>query len=363
MFSMSSAPPLRTTLPARRQAAGLSVTALADRVGISRQALGAIEAGRATPSTGVALLLARALGCRVEDLFALPGEVVPGVHGPVPAGGRVALGRVGGRWVAHPLEPRSTEPADGLVVPGGGVEALGDLRRLEATVLVAGCAPVLGALAGHLAREPDGGARWLLRTSGEALRSLAEDRTHLAGLHLAAADDARHHERLVREHLPGVAVDIVGLVGWREGLALAPGNPRGLRAVEDLADPRLRVGLRPPGAGAAKVLAQALARVGLDAASLRGPAVSSHFDAAMAVLHGAADAAVVVEPVAEAFGLPFLPLSEERFELVLRARDREHPGVRRLLDRLADARFAAEVRSMGAYDTAAMGLVRPVEAA
>lgn len=354
-------PALRTTLPARRRAAGFSLTALAERAGISRQALTAIEAGRSVPSTAVALQLARVLGCRVEDLFTLPGTTLAGVRAP--AGSRVILGRVNERWVAHPLDPRGTEPADGLVGATGEVEALDSLASLEQTVLVAGCAPVLGALAGHLCQHRDGGARWLLRTSGASLRDLAADRVHLAGLHLAAADDPATHDRLVRQQLPGVAVDIVGLVGWREGLALAPGNPRGLSSVQDLDDPALRVGIRPPGAGAARVLAMALAPLGIATSSLRGPAVSSHLDAALAVLHGAADAAVVVEPVAQAFGLPFLPLSEERFELVLRSRDRDHAGVQRLLERLADARFAREVRSMGAYDTAAMGALRHLEAA
>ena len=359
---MASPTDLRTTLPARRRAAGLSLTALAGQIGISRQALSAIESGRSGPSTAVALRLARVLGCRVEDLFALPGDRLLGVSVQAGPGSRVVLGRVGGRWVAHPVDARATDPADGLVHAAGEVEILGDPRRLERTALVAGCAPVLGALAGRLA-DRSGGARWLPRTSGASLRALAEGRTHIAGMHLAAADDPATHERLVREQLPGVAVDIIGLVGWREGLALAPGNPLGIRRVEDLGAPGLRVGRRPPGAGAAAVLTRALSELGLDARTLRGPAVSSHADAAAAVLHGAADAAVLIEPVARAFGLDFLPLAEERFELILRARDREHPGVRRLLDRLADARFAREVRAMGAYETAAMGSLRRVEAA
>lgn len=353
---------LRTTLPERRAAAGLSVTALAARVGISRQALSAIEAGRSIPSTAVSLALAQELGCRVEHLFALAHPTVPAATVLAPPGARVVLGRVDGRWVAHGVDPRRSVPADGLVDEDGRVEALADLTLLSRSVLVAGCAPVLGALAARLCQHRDGGARWLPRTSGASLRALAAGHTHLAGLHLAAADDPQAHERIVREHLPGEALDIVNLVRWREGLALAPGNPRGIASVQDLAAPGLRVARRPEGSGAGMVLTRALDEVGLDPLGLVGPDVASHFDAAMAVLHGAADAAVLVEPVAQAFGLPFLPLSEERFDLVMRARDREHSGVRRLLDRLTDARFSREVQAMGAYDTAAMGGLRRVEA-
>ncbi|TNE91541.1 MAG: helix-turn-helix domain-containing protein [Deltaproteobacteria bacterium] len=342
-----------------RQRRGLSATALAERVGISRQALSAVENGHSAPSTPVALRLASVLSCSVEDLFALPAPLVR-VSADIAAGTRVALGRVADRWVAHGLPATSTEPADGVVVRPGEVETFAELSRLEHTALVAGCAPVLGALAGHLGESS---ARWLPSTSGASLRALAEGRVHVAGLHLAAQDDPATHERLVREAFPREAVDLVGLVGWREGLAFAPGNPLNLARVEDLARPGLRVGKRPAGSGAAKVLDEALLRVGLSADGLAGHPVGSHFEAATAVLFGRVDTAVVIEPLARAYGLPFLPLSEERFELVIRAADRHHRGVQRLLDQLQASRFVREVRSMGAYDTAAMGSVRRVEVA
>ncbi len=360
---MSTPPPIRNHVARHRQARGWSAVALAEAAGISRQALSAIEAGRTTPSTAIALRLARVLDQPVEALFSLEDTPVPGLAPGLPPGTRVALGRVAGRWVAHRLDPRDTAPADGLVTASGAVEAIEDLQQLDEVALVAGCAPFLGALAGHRGAAGSGGGRWLLRTSRAALRALSSGRAHLAGLHLAAADDPGAHERLVRDALPGEAVDLVEVVAWREGLALAPANPRGLRTVADLAAPGLRVARRPPGAGAAAVLARACRGVGLDRDTLTGPAVASHVDAALAVAHGAADAAVVVEPVAAAFGLAFLPLSEERFELALRRRDRDHPGVRRLLDRLNDARFAREVRAMGAYDTSTMGTLRPLVAA
>ncbi|MBX2800500.1 MAG: helix-turn-helix domain-containing protein [Myxococcales bacterium] len=354
--------PLHSFVGRKRARAGLSLTDLAARVGISRQALSAIETGRSTPSTAVALRLAAALRCRVEELFALPSPVLPDVDGPGPPGTRVVLGRVGERWVAHAVSARSTEAADGLVDEAGGVEALQDPSLLAQRVLVAGCAPVLGALAMHLGQGA-GGARWLQRTSTGALRDLAQQRTHVAGLHLAPAHQPTAHDPLIRHHLPGVAVLVVGLVGWREGLALPAGNPAGVHGVADVAERGLRVAQRPAGAGATQVLARELAAVGSNASDLAGPAVASHVDAAHAVLHGAADAAVLVEPVAEAFGLCFLPLAEEHFELVVRAEHAQHRGVQRLLDQLTTVRFAREVSAMGAYDTAPMGQARRLEAA
>ena len=86
---------LRSHLDERRAAAGLSLTELAARVGTSRQALSAIAAGRAVPSTALALRLAREVGCSVEELFSLAPAALDEVRVPELAGRRAILGRVG----------------------------------------------------------------------------------------------------------------------------------------------------------------------------------------------------------------------------------------------------------------------------
>ena len=336
----------------RRRQLGLSAVALAARVGVSRQALHAIETGRSQPSTVTALRLARALGCRVDDLFHLREDSVPELVVEGEPGTRVALGQVDGRWVSHAMGVQSLERADGIVRADGSIEPLGELSSFARTALVAGCAPVLGLLAD---RSPHAAScRWLSRSSGAALRALAEGRVHVAGLHLTERVTPEGHDRLIREALGGRSVEIVTLVGWREGLVVAPGNPHGVRSARELEG--LRIASRPPGAGATRVLRDVLSAAGLPVPI--GRPVSSHRDAALAVLHGGADAAVVVEPIAEAFGLPFVPLVEEAFELAIPVEYLDHEGVRAFLDRLASARFAREARCLGAYDTTIAGSVR-----
>ena len=99
-------PGVESGLRRARQRNGLKQAELAVRAGISRQTLSALEAGRAQPSTAIALNLARALGCRVEELFWLreEGDVIrTGLASPAGGSRRVLAGRVAGRWVAHPL--------------------------------------------------------------------------------------------------------------------------------------------------------------------------------------------------------------------------------------------------------------------
>src|SRR6202521_5839451 len=104
----STGEPLRRA----REVRGLTQLELARRAGISRQALGAIEAGTYQPGVAVAIALARELGDSVEGLFGgeAPGEchriraAWPGDEPQTPgsAARGIALARGGGKVVAVP---------------------------------------------------------------------------------------------------------------------------------------------------------------------------------------------------------------------------------------------------------------------
>ncbi|HJK94830.1 MAG TPA: substrate-binding domain-containing protein [Polyangiaceae bacterium LLY-WYZ-15_(1-7)] len=371
-----AAPPLLSTLRRRRAALGLSQAALAERVGVSRQALSAIEAGRQVPSTALALQLARALGCGVDDLFALPGG--PVLHARLAAearpGARLTLGRVDGAWVAHPCP--GDRAADGALLgpaspdagpPGAAtVELHDDPSGAEANALVGGCAPLLGVLAERLGRRyRDARATWVAADSGRALDLLGRGLLHVAGLHLAAASDLEVHAAAACAAFPDEPVELVHLARWRQGLVVAPGNPLGIRGPADLLRPDVRCARRAPGAGAQRLLERALAEVGgalppADAA--RAPVAADHAEVAHLVRWGVVDAGVAIEGAALEAGLDFLPLAEERFDLVVPRARLDAPPVARFLALLDAPAFRAEAARFPGYDLARAGhasTVRP----
>jgi DNA-binding XRE family transcriptional regulator len=59
----------RSPLGNARLCAGLTQEELAVQVGTTRQTISALERGKAIPSVSLALALARALDCSVEELF------------------------------------------------------------------------------------------------------------------------------------------------------------------------------------------------------------------------------------------------------------------------------------------------------
>jgi putative molybdopterin biosynthesis protein len=163
-----------------RQAAGLSQGELARRVGVTRQAISAIEVGQYVPNTAVALRLGQALGCAVDDLFRLRDislkiharlasnrddeAISPAPSDPADAGSeRVQLARVGASVIARPLRgPDTFSAADGVVTSpvGAGddveVTLLVDPDTVDNSVVVLGCDPSLGMLGQHVQRRAAG---------------------------------------------------------------------------------------------------------------------------------------------------------------------------------------------------------------
>ncbi len=371
---------LHNTLRRYRRDLGLSQEALGDRVGVSRHAIMAIEAGRQVPSTTLALRLADTFDCAVKDLFRLdpvtelevrlpPPRPAASASPPSPSS-RVAVGRLGGGWTAHPLPAHATGAADAIVVEGGAagfrsarVRPVRGMRQLERNVLVAGCAPLLANLAHRVGEgSEDARATWIPASSHRALELLAAGMVHIAGLHLSGGASSHANVEAVRRRFPGRRMLVVNLTRWRQGFVVAARNPLDIRDAADLLRPGVRVVGREPGTGADELFARLLADEPGGQPDFSGPVAEGHLDVARRVHCGAADAGVAIESAALAWGLGFVPLVEERFDLVMPASIAEIPPVSRFLDTLDDPGFRAEAASLPGYDTSISGHASTLEA-
>lgn len=367
-----SEPALSNRVRARREAAGLSQQGLADFVGVSRQAVIAIEAGRQVPSTALGLRLAHALGCTVEDLFSLgPGEGIEMRIAPAPKSdrARVVVGEVRGEWVAHPMPPDPMSPADGLLAgrssaSKGVVTPLADIDHLRRNVIVSGCAPLLGALAQRVGRRFfDARATWIHAGSHRALELLQEGLVHVAGIHLTNDIAGEDNLTAIRARFARERMLVVNLTRWREGFIVSRGNPLEIRSAQDLLRPGLRVVKREEGSQAHKLLMNIVARESSEYALLTGPIASGHAEVAQLVRYGAADVGIAIESVALAAGLDFVPLTDERFDLVVPAALADAAPVSRLFHALQDPAFKREVEHLPGYDADLVGQVTTLEAA
>ena len=368
-------------LRAARRAAGLSQSELAIRADTTRQTIGALEAGQYAPTLGVALRLARALGRDVTELFWLE-EPQPTVRAEllaplatdraVPT--RVQVARVGERIIARPLDAFGA--ADGMIAPadrgesdagagdaaGVSVALLADRATLDRTAVVLGCDPALTTLGAHLGRRhARGGLRLAIgqATSLRALGALARGEAHAAGMHLLDEATGEYNLPFIRQAFAGRRVLVVTAAHWQQGLIVARGNPLGIAGAADLARPDLTIINRESGAGSRAALDHALLVSGTDPAAVRGyeRTVGSHRVVAEVVAAGLADAGPGILAAASALGLGFIPLAEERYDLIFADETRESAPVAALLDTLTSRAFRDEIDALPGYDISRTGSV------
>jgi putative molybdopterin biosynthesis protein len=278
----------------------------------------------------------------------------------MPSCPRVALVEIDGRWVAHPLASAEAlhVAADGLCRKGARVEPLRPLSELRRNLLAAGCDPALGLLAARLSGR-DFRLAWVDAPSETALAHLQKGRAHFAGAHLLDESSGEYNVPFVRALFPGRAMVVVTLASWELGFAVAPGNPLRIRRAQDLAREGVRIANRAPGAGARKLLDRLLraARVPARAIAGYGRTASGHLEAAQAVRSSGADAAIAPRAVALAHGLGFVPLSRERFDLVLTKESLSDERVARALETLASRSFRRELSALSGYDVSRCGRI------
>jgi putative molybdopterin biosynthesis protein len=379
------ASPMRTSLRSMRQKLGLQQQDLATQIAVSRQTLSTIESGETVPSTLIALNLARALHCKVEDLFALGDEgenleahFVTGAAHRNPAArlaagaahkARVALGQVSKQWVARSLDDdpamAQSTPADGIATqPRGGASAgtirvrpLRDLEALRRNLLVAGCDPALGLLGRHL-EERFRAARlhWIELGSHAALEELAERRVSIAGVHLDDAKTGNHNVAAVKRRFGDEPMMLVTLASWELGLVYRAGKARAPKTVADLSGKGIRVIAREPGAGAQELLESSLKVAGVEPYQLNVVAQArGHRAVAQMVASGVGDAGIATRSAAASYDLAFASLTEARFDMVFSAESASDERVQSMLDCLSSARFRKDLGAMTGYRTRQTG--------
>jgi putative molybdopterin biosynthesis protein len=157
--------------------------------------------------------------------------------------------------------------------------------------------------------------------------------------------------------LPGRDLAVVRLTHREQGLIVAPGNPLALAGIEDLVRPGLRYVNRQRGAGTRVLLDHELARRGIDAATVHGyeREEHTHLAVAAAVAADRADCGLGVLAAARAFGLDFVPVAREPYDLVLERETADAELLVPLWELLESRAFRAEVEGLGGYDTGEMG--------
>jgi len=322
-------------------------------------------------------LIAKWLGRKPDELPIESAQLTRKINSP--AGDedyvRVAVGKVGDKLLAAPLSRgagviTSLVQADGLVIlPPGiqGVEAGEKVQvhlyrsrsELERTIFCIGSHDLtLDLLAQFLAEED---RRFVSANVGSqgGLVALRRREAHLAGSHLFDPQTGEFNISYIRQYMPGIPVKVVALARREQGLLLKRGNPKGIKSLDDLRHSAIRFVNRQRGAGTRVLLDYHLNLMGISPELIQGynQEEYTHLGVAAAVASGRADCGLGIAAAAHALDLDFIPLFQERYDLVFPKEYADDELLAPLFGLLSGREFREAVSKLKGYDVSVMGTV------
>jgi putative molybdopterin biosynthesis protein len=284
---------------------------------------------------------------------------------------RVKLGKVNNIMTATPAgrgagAVMSMVQADGfLTVPanseglGAGekvrIQLLRDEYEIENTLVFIGSHDnILDILANLLHRQ-----RPICRLSSAHVGSMGgilaikRGEAHLAGTHLLDEKTGTYNISFIKKFLPDIPLQLINLTYREQGLLVAKGNPLNIKSFEDLAREELRFINRQRGAGTRLLTDMHLNRLGINPEQVSGydREEYTHMNVASAVASSNADTGLAIRAAAVALDLDFIPVAEERYDLILPKTFLDDPKVIALLRIIRENQeFRQIVKSLGGYD-------------
>jgi len=209
---------------------------------------------------------------------------------------------------------------------------------------------------------------WAIRESGcglasyfdgslDGLQRVAAGQALGAGMHVFEPANEDFNREHVAARLAGMPVVLIELFRRSQGLVVAPGNPRGIAALRDVAG--LRFAQRQGDSGSFVLLGHLLARAGMreEQLHLLATPARSQADVALAVAEGLADAGLAIQSAARLYRLDFVPLFQERYDLLAWRREYLEPPLQTLMAFCRGDAFRARAASLSGYDVSALGQV------
>ncbi len=183
----------------------------------------------------------------------------------------------------------------------------------------------------------------------DGLVNLRQGLCQISGSHLLD-ESGEYNLPFVRQLFPDRDVKIVTLAYRMQGLMLARGNPKSVQHISDLSRPGMRFVNRNPGSGTRLWFDGELRSLGIPTDRIEGydSVVKTHSEAASLIEAGNADAALGLQAAAHQHGLDFIPLFEERYDLILSPENEKL--LMPLLDYLQTSTFRAELQILTGYN-------------
>ena len=259
-------------------------------------------------------------------------------------------------YIARSRHEQSVQPVRRVEL---GSELLHPIVKGERPFVISGQDVVLDILSNFLHQNGLTTDRCYL-SSFEGLLALYEKKVDAAACHLYAVDEKSFNVPYVKRLMPGVKAVLINVSYRKQGFYVAAGNPKEIRGWRDLARRDISILNRRPGSSARILLDGQLHRMDLDPRQIKGyeREMKSHLTMAAAIADGEADLAIGTERISRQIeGLDFIPLLEERYDLIMRRETMETPAAEVILKILRSTAFKKEIRHFTGNDYRDMGKI------
>lgn len=192
------------------------------------------------------------------------------------------------------------------------------------------------------------------------LLALRRGECHITGTHLLDEETGEYNIPYVKRLLQDEPLVVINLVYRQQGLMVKKGNPKDIKDFHDLVRDDVIFVNRQRGSGTRLLLDKHLRELNIDPSRIKGYEMEdfTHTAVASKVATGVADVGIGIYSAARAFDLDFIPVAEERYDLVILEESLNLPMIKALLEIIRnDREFRKAVISLGGYDTRDMGKV------
>ena len=183
------------------------------------------------------------------------------------------------------------------------------------------------------------------------IMAIRRGEAHAAGCHLLDTETGEYNRAFIKKYFPKGGVRLLSCVGRQQGLMLQKGNPLNIRGFRDIDKDSVRYVNRQKGSGT-RILADYLCKKeGIDPAKVYGYEREelTHTSVAAQIACGSADAGMGIYSAAKLYGLDFLPVCIEEYDLLIPDHAWGSPMVRQLVASLKSPAFRKKIESMGGY--------------
>ena len=179
----------------------------------------------------------------------------------------------------------------------------------------------------------------------------------MAGIHLLDEETGEYNYPYVKHTLKNIEVAVVHLADRVQGLMVVKGNPKHILGLEDLKRPEIIYVNRQKGSGTRVWLDYKLRELGIVPDSIQGynREMDTHLAVGMSIVKGEADVGLGIQAAANSCNLDFIPVTKERFDLIIPAHNYHSRLFAPLLKIIQSEEFKKVVNEMGGYDTAQTG--------